>query len=95
MLAIYLCGAVLVTAAATMFPAATPGPVLLAGLLWPVVAVGMVQMLLIQLVVSAIRARAILPILTPSSADAERRREMGQKDSRGLRVALIERTQSY
>lgn len=65
MLAIYLCGAVLVTAAATMFPAATPGPVLLAGLLWPVVVVGMVQMLLIRLVASVIRARAI-----PSSEDA-------------------------
>ena len=37
MLAIYLCGAVLITVAATMFPAATPGPVLLAGPLWPVV----------------------------------------------------------
>lgn len=65
MLTVYLCGAVLVTAAAMMFPAATPGPAFLAGLLWPVVVVGAVQMLLIQLVASVIRARTI-----PSSADA-------------------------
>ena len=71
MLAIYLCGAVLVAVAATTFPAATPGPVLLAGLLWPVVAVGLVQMLVIQLVASAIRARALPAIPNPSSEDAD------------------------
>ena len=40
MLNIYLCGAILVTAAAMMFPAATPAPAFLAGVLWPVVVVG-------------------------------------------------------
>jgi hypothetical protein len=46
MLAIYLCGAVLV-------------------------AVGLVQMLVIQLVASAIRARALPAIPNPSSEDAD------------------------
>ena len=66
MLAIYLCGAVLVAAAAMLFPAATPGPAFLAGLLWPIVVVGAVQMLSIQLVASAIRARAMPSIPIPS-----------------------------
>lgn len=70
MLASYLCGAVVVAAGAMLLPAATPGPALLAGLLWPVVVVGAVQMVVIQLVVWAIRARAIPSIVTPSSGDA-------------------------
>jgi hypothetical protein len=57
MLNIYLCGAVLLAAAAIMFPAATPTPVFLAGLLWPVV-VGAIQMLLIKSVATVIQARA-------------------------------------
>lgn len=48
--AVYLCGAVLVTAAEVMFPAATAGPAFLAGLLWPVVVIGTVQTLLLELV---------------------------------------------
>ncbi len=76
MLAIYLCGAVLVTAAATMSPAATPAPVLLAGLLWPVVVVGVVQMLLIQFVASAIRARAIQSSVNADAAETWDRRTL-------------------
>ena len=59
MLNIYLCGAILVTAAAMMFPAATPAPAFLAGVLWPVVVVGVIQIVLIQLVATVIRARTV------------------------------------
>ena len=70
MLSIYLCGAVLVAAAAMMFPAATPTPVFLAGLLWPVVVVGALQMLLIKSVAAVLQARAAHDGSRPLSAMA-------------------------
>lgn len=58
MLSTYLCGAVVVSAAAVVFAGGTPAPAFRAGLLWPVVVVSVVQVLLIHLLARVIQARA-------------------------------------
>jgi hypothetical protein len=70
MLNIYLCGAVLVAAAAMMFPAVTPTPLFLAGLLWPIVVVGVIQMMLIKSMATVLQARAAHDGLRPLNAMA-------------------------
>lgn len=73
MLNIYLWGTVVMTATAVVFAGEMRAPAFLAGLLWPVVVVGVVQMLLIHLLAKVIRAsgtREARPLSTMTGSNA-------------------------
>ena len=70
MLTIYLCGAVVMTVAAVMFADRMRGAAFLAGLLWPVVVVGIVQICLIHLLAKVMRTRAASDESRPLTATA-------------------------